>query len=118
MLSYFYGIVCIYFCFFFFAIKKIISLRVHYIIYKAMAAKKTNAKLQMVSPKNELIQQLENSDYIKNPLVYSQIRGDFSLIQTNVLVAIAATMQTRINECFVDGKMGPLFSKEELSSWK
>ena len=60
-----------------------------------MATKKTNGKLQMVSPKNELIQQLENSDYIKNPLVYSQIRGDFSLIQTNVLVAIAATMQTR-----------------------
>lgn len=83
-----------------------------------MATKKTNGKLQMVSPKNELIQQLENSDYIKNPLVYSQIRGDFSLIQTNVLVAIAATMQTRINERFVDGKMGPLFSEEELSKGK
>ena len=101
-------------------------MRVHYIIYILighvlkipMATKKANAKLQMVSPKNELIQQLENSDYIKNPLVYSQIRGDFSLIQTNVLVAIAATMQTRINECFVDGKMGPLFSKEELSKGK
>ena len=100
-------------------------MRVHY-IYNirrftsgiAMAAKKTNGKLQMVSPKNELIQQLENSDYIKNPLVYSQIRGDFSLIQTNVLVAIAATMQTRINERFVDGKLGPLFSKEELSKGK
>lgn len=72
----------------------------------------------MVSPKNELIQQIPDSEYIKNPLVYSQIRGDFSLIQTNVLVAIAATMQTRINERFVDGKMGPLFSKEELSKGK
>jgi len=100
-------------------------LRVHY-IYNigrftsriSMATKKTNGKLQMVSPKNELIQQLENSDYIKNPLVYSQIRGDFSLIQTNVLVAIAATMQTRINERFVDGRLGPLFSKEELSKGK
>lgn len=83
-----------------------------------MAQTKTKAKLDMVSPKNELIQQLQNSEYIKNPLVYSQIRGDFSLIQTNVLVAIAATMQTRINDRFVDGKMGPLFSKEELSKGK
>jgi hypothetical protein len=83
-----------------------------------MAAKKTNEKLQLVDKNNELIQQLENSEYIKNPLVYSQIRGDFSLIQTNILVAIAATMQTRINERFVDGKLGPLFSKEELSKGK
>ena len=83
-----------------------------------MAKKKSNGKLQLVSQENELIRQLQNSDYIKNPLVYSQIRGDFSLIQTNVLVAIAATMQTRINDCFVGGKLGPLFSKEELSKGK
>ena len=83
-----------------------------------MATQKEKSKNSMVSPKNELIQQLPDSEYIKNPLVYSQIRGDFSLIQTNVLVAIAATMQTRINERFVDGKMGPLFSKEELSKGK
>lgn len=83
-----------------------------------MPTKKVKGKLDMVSPKNELIQQLQNSEYIKNPLVYSQIRGDFSLIQTNVLVAIAATMQTRINDKFVDGKMGPLFSKEELAKGK
>lgn len=72
----------------------------------------------MVNPKNQLIQQLEGSDYIKNPLVYSQIRGDFSLLQTNVLVAIAATMQDRINSKFQGGKMGPLFTKEELSHGK
>ena len=80
-----------------------------------MAASKEREKHSMVSPKNELIQQLPDLEYIKNPLVYSQIRGDFSLIQTNVLVAIAATMQTRINERFVNGKMGPLFSKEDLA---
>lgn len=72
----------------------------------------------MVNPKNQLIQQLEGSDYIKNPLVYSQIRGDFSLLQTNVLVAIAATMQDRINSKFQGGKLGPLFTKEELSHGK
>lgn len=91
-------------------------MRTLYIIY--MAASKEKQKNSMVSPKNELIQQLPDSEYIKNPLVYSQIRGDFSLIQTNVLVAIAATMQTRINERFVDGRMGPLFSKEELAKGK
>lgn len=71
-----------------------------------------------MNPKNQLIQQLEGSDYIKNPLVYSQIRGDFSLLQTNVLVAIAATMQDRINSKFQGGKLGPLFTKEELSHGK
>ncbi len=84
-----------------------------------MANKKQKGKLTIVSDKNDLIQQLEGSEYIKNPLVYSQIRGDFSLIQTNVLVAIATTMQGRINSKFgPDGKLGPIFSKEELSRGK
>lgn len=83
-----------------------------------MVTPKKKAKVGLVSTENELIQQLSNTEYIKNPLVYSQIRGDFSLIQTNVLVQIAATMQTRINEKFINGKMGPLFSKEELSKGK
>ncbi len=83
-----------------------------------MATKKTKNKVDLISDKNDLIQQLEGSDYIKNPLVYSQIRGDFSLIQTNVLVAIAATMQDRINSKFENGVMGPLFTKEELSRGK
>lgn len=83
-----------------------------------MVTKKTKSKVDLVSDKNDLIQQLEGSEYIKNPLVYSQIRGDFSLIQTNVLVAIAATMQDRINSKFKDGKLGDIFSKEELSRGK
>lgn len=99
-----------------------LPLPIHYIYniytHTTMAASKEREKHSMVSPKNELIQQLPDLEYIKNPLVYSQIRGDFSLIQTNVLVAIAATMQTRINERFVNGKMGPLFSKEELAKGK
>ncbi len=82
-----------------------------------MATKKKEKEF-LVSTENQLIQQLEGSDYIKNPLVYSQIRGDFSLLQTNVLVAIAASMQDRINSKFRGGVMGPLFTKEELSKGK
>ncbi len=83
-----------------------------------MSTQKSKSKVDLVNPRNELIKQLPDSDYIKNPLVYSQIRGDFSLIQTNVLVAIASTMQNRINSKFKDGVMGPLFTKEELSHGK
>ncbi len=83
-----------------------------------MATKPKKSKLNILSNNNELIKQLEGSEYIKNPLIYSQIRGDFSLIQTNVLVAIAATLQDRINSKFKNGKMGPLFSPEELSHGK
>lgn len=83
-----------------------------------MATVKKKGRVGLVSTENELIQRLSDTEYIKNPLVYSQIRGDFSLIQTNVLVQIAATMQTRINDKFVNGKMSPLFSKEELSRGK
>ncbi len=76
-------------------------------------------RLDLVSDKNDLIQQLKDSEYIKNPLVYSQIRGDFSLIQTSVLVAIAATMQERINARFgPDGRLGEIFSPQELSRGK
>jgi len=84
-----------------------------------MAETRKKKKIDLVSTDNDLIQQLPDTDYIKNPLVYSQIRGDFSLIQTNVLVAIASTMQDRINSKFNDkGQLGPLFSKEELGRGK
>ena len=49
---------------------------------------------------NELIRRIEGSEYIKNPLVYAQMRGNLSLLQTNVYVAIVAALQDRINKYY------------------
>jgi len=49
---------------------------------------------------NELIKRIEGSEYIKNPLVYAQMRGNLSLLQTNVYVAIVAALQDHINKYY------------------
>ena len=52
-----------------------------------MAKKKGPA---IVSSKNELVQTIANNrelDFILNPVSYTQIRGNFSLVQTNLMIA-------------------------------
>lgn len=77
-------------------------------------------KFKQINQKNELIQSLEGTEYIKNPFVYSQIRGNFSLIQTNIMVAMISSIQERINNHIQTGQgiVGPLFSSEELNRGK
>lgn len=75
--------------------------------------------IKQTSRENELIKSLEGSEYIKNPLLYSQIRADMTLMQTNIFIAVVTSIQDRINQHIGDGGIvGPLFSKEELSKGK
>ena len=60
-----------------------------------MASKQT-----VESPDNELIKRIEGSEYIKNPLVYAQMRGNLSLLQTNVYVAIVSALQDNIKKYY------------------
>ena len=55
-------------------------------------------KVPDFNPKNELVRELKDSEFVKNPLVYSQIRGDFTPMQTNVMVELVNTLQEKINE--------------------
>lgn len=51
-----------------------------------------------INEKNELIKELKESEWVKNPFIYSQIRGDFSLMQTNVMLSILSVLQDEIND--------------------
>lgn len=73
-------------------------------------------KHKEISPKNQIISLLENGDYIKNPLVYSQLRGNMSLIQTNVYMAVVNAMQDRINSAVAKHKAGDLWGPTDLFS--
>lgn len=79
-----------------------------------MAKKKPAIK--QVSQRNELIQKLEGSEYIKNPMTYAQIIGDFKLTQYNVLLSVARTLQKRIDEHIVENKgiQGPIITEKDL----
>ena len=62
-----------------------------------MAKKKGPA---IVSKTNELVQSFSQNndiDFIMNPITYTQIRGNFSLVQTNLMIAIIGQLQERIN---------------------
>lgn len=72
----------------------------------------------IVSTGNELVQQFSGGrgmDFILNPVSYTQIRGNFSLVQTNLMIAIIAQLQDRIREQLSLGESSFLFKPEDLT---
>ena len=76
----------------------------------------------IVSTGNELVQTFSGNhsgnrdkDLILNPVSYTQIRGNFSLVQTNLMIAIIAQLQDRIREQLSMGEGTFLFKPEDLS---
>ena len=72
----------------------------------------------IVSSGNELVQRFADNrdkDIILNPVSYTQIRGNFSLVQTNLMIAIIAQLQDRIREQLSVGESTFLFKPEDLS---
>lgn len=70
----------------------------------------------MVSTSNELVQSFtshKNEDFILNPITYANIRGNFSLAQTNLMIAIIAQLQDRIKEQLMIGEGTSLFKPED-----
>lgn len=80
-----------------------------------MAKKKGPA---IVSTTNELVRKISDNrdlDFILNPVSYTQIRGNFSLVQTNLMIAIIAQLQDRIREQLSMGESTFLFKPEDLA---
>lgn len=72
----------------------------------------------IVSTGNELVQTFsgnKDKDLILNPVSYTQIRGNFSLVQTNLMIAIISQLQDRIREQLSLGERSFLFKPEDLS---
>lgn len=73
-----------------------------------------------LNPRNELIKELADTEWVKNPLIYSQISGDFTPMQTNVMVELVNTLQDKINDYLKQRRSSvpvqlSLFSPDELS---
>lgn len=80
-------------------------------------AKKKNYSL--IESDNELIKELAEVEWLKQPWVYTLICGDFSPMQTNLLIQMTRVLQDRINNYLYkksnhkdDGQLS-LFSEEE-----
>lgn len=61
-------------------------------------------KKPIIPLENSMIGAIKSEDFIKNPLVYSQIRGDFTKHQAKIMNAIVTQVQDRINNYFSGGK--------------
>lgn len=74
-------------------------------------------KARDLSLDNALIQALPEDEYVKNPLSFSQIRGDFSLSQTNLMIGMVAQMQDKIEGSLSlhNGQM-MLFQPEDMNN--
>jgi len=74
-------------------------------------------KSRDLSLDNALMQSLPEDEYVKNPLSFSQIRGDFSLSQTNLMIGMVAQMQDKIeNSLAVRNGQMVLFSPEDMNN--
>lgn len=72
----------------------------------------------IVSTTNELVKNFSvnrDLEFILNPISYTQIRGNFSLVQTNLMIAIIAQLQNRIREQLSMGEGTFLFKPEDLN---
>ena len=67
---------------------------------------------------NSIIQDFRRSDWLYNPVVYTQISGDFTLMQQRVFIGVVEKLQDRILDSINQQKRTKqwptLFSKEEM----
>lgn len=84
------------------------------ITHKSAMAKKKGPSI--VSKSNELVQSFtsnKGAEFILNPISYTQIRGNFSLAQTNLMIGIIGQLQDRIREHLTVGEGASLFKPED-----
>jgi len=83
---------------------------------KSSASKK---KSPLVSKTNEVVQSFSENgapEFVKNPVLYTQVRGNFSLVQTSLMIAVVSQLQDRINERIGTGNLqGSLFRPEDFT---
>lgn len=54
--------------------------------------------VSLIKSDNQLVKELEQVEWLKQPWVYTLICGDFSLIQTNIMIQITRQLQGKIND--------------------
>ena len=62
-----------------------------------MGKKKKNENLVMKGD-NGLIAELAEVKWVKQPVIYTLLSGDFSLMQMNIIIGISNELQDRIND--------------------
>lgn len=81
-------------------------------------AGKDNKTLTPLKSENSIIQEFRRSDWLYNPVVYTQISGDFTLMQQRVFIGVIERLQDRILDSINEQKRTKqwptLFSKEEM----
>lgn len=61
-----------------------------------MGYKKTKKDIQLLESTNVIFSDLREAKWLYNPVVYSQISGDFTLLQQRILIGIVEKFQQRI----------------------
>ena len=74
-------------------------------------------KRRAVSKNNELVRNLEGSNELStilNPITYTQIRGNFTLVQQELMQSVIKQLQDRIREQLTLREANSLFGPEDL----
>lgn len=85
-----------------------------------MAKKAKSASL--IKSDNQIVKELSQVEWLKQPWVYTLIGGDFSLVQINIMIQITRQLQGKINDflhrqkkCKGNDMQLSLFSEEEIN---
>lgn len=83
-------------------------------------AKKAKS-VSLIKSDNQLVKELSQVEWLKQPWVYTLIGGDFSLVQINIMIQITRQLQGKINDflhrqkkCKGNDMQLSLFSEEEI----
>lgn len=84
-------------------------------------AKKVKS-VSLIKSDNQLVKELSQVEWLKQPWVYTLIGGDFSLVQINIMIQITRQLQGKINDflhrqkkCKGNDMQLSLFSEEEIN---
>lgn len=83
---------------------------------------KKGKSVSLIKSDNQLVKELSQVEWLKQPWVYTLIGGDFSLVQINIMIQITRQLQGKINDflhrqkkCKGNDMQLSLFSEEEIN---
>lgn len=77
--------------------------------------------IPLIESNNELIRELTQVEWLKQPWIYTLICGDFSMMQTNIMIQLVRQLQEKFNSYLEKRKKHPgeqlsLFSEEDTKT--
>ena len=73
-------------------------------------------KQKDILPKSQLVSELKDCEFIKQPYLYATIGGDFTLTERSIMIELMNSLQDQFNQYLKIGIFACVFSECSVSS--